>query len=126
MVKNPPAMQENPVPFCVGKMGWRTGLPTPLFLGFRCGSADKESAYNAGDLSRSPALGRFPIGGKGYPFQYSGLENSMAYIFHGVAKSRTRLSNSQFKINHYGEKTIFQFAFRSIFSLENEYACMHA
>ena len=29
---------------------------------------------------------------KGYPFQYSGLENSMDYIVHGVAKSQTRLS----------------------------------
>ena len=27
--------------------------------------------------------------GKGYPLQYSGLENSMYYISHGVAKSQT-------------------------------------
>ena len=31
--------------------------------------------------------------GNGYPLQYSGLENSMDCIVHGVAKSRTRLSN---------------------------------
>ena len=31
--------------------------------------------------------------GKGYPLQYSGLENSMDCIEHGVAKSRTRLSD---------------------------------
>ena len=36
---------------------------------------------------------RSPEEGKGYPLQYSGLENSMDYIVHGVAKSRTRLSN---------------------------------
>ena len=34
-------------------------------------------------------LGRFPGEGKGYPLQYSGLENSMDHVVHGVAKSRT-------------------------------------
>ena len=34
--------------------------------------------------------------GKGYPLQYSGLENSMDCIVHGVAKSQTRLSNFHF------------------------------
>ena len=32
----------------------------------------------------------------GLPFQYSGLENFMDCIVHGVAKSRTRLSNFHF------------------------------
>ena len=31
---------------------------------------------------------------KGYPLQYSGLENSLDCIVHGVAKSQTRLSDS--------------------------------
>jgi len=31
--------------------------------------------------------------GKGYPLQYSGLENSMDYVVHGVTKSRTQLSD---------------------------------
>ena len=31
-------------------------------------------------------LGRSPEEGKGYPLQYSGLENSMDCIDHGVAK----------------------------------------
>ena len=35
----------------------------------------------------------FPGEGKGYPLQYSGLENSMDCIVHGVAKSGTQLSN---------------------------------
>ena len=30
-----------------------------------------------GDLGSIPGLGRSPGEGKGYPFQYSGLENSM-------------------------------------------------
>ena len=65
-------------------------------MGFSCGSAGKESACNAGDLGSIPGLGRSPGEGKGYPLQYSGLENSMDYIVHGVAKSRTRLRDFHF------------------------------
>ena len=65
-------------------------------VGFPCGSAGKESACNAGDLGSIPGLGRSPGEGKGYPLQYSGLENSMDCIVHGVAKSRTRLSDFHF------------------------------
>ena len=53
----------------------------------------KESACNAGDLDSVPGLGRSPGEAKGYPLQYSGLENSMDCIVHGVKKSRTRLSD---------------------------------
>ena len=52
----------------------RDRLPTPVFLGFLCGSAGKESAYSAGDLGWEDLN---PGEGKGYPLQYSGLENSM-------------------------------------------------
>ena len=73
---------------------WRKDrLPTPVFLGFRCGSAGKESACNAEDPGLIPGSGRSPREGKGYTLQYSGLENSMGCIVHGVAKSRTRLSD---------------------------------
>ena len=44
--------------------------------GFPCGSASKESACSAGDMSLIPGLGRSPGEGKGYPLQYCGLENS--------------------------------------------------
>ena len=71
-------------------------LPTPIFLGFPCGSAGKESACNMGDLGLIPGLGRSPAEGKGYPLQYSGLENSMDSIVHGVAKSWTQLSDFHF------------------------------
>ena len=54
-----------------------------------CGSADKESTCIARDLGSIPGLGRSPGEGKGYPFQYSGLENSVDCTIHGVAKSRT-------------------------------------
>ena len=50
-------------------------------------SAGKESAHNAGDLGSLPGLERSPGEGKGYPLQYSRLENSMDCIVHGVAES---------------------------------------
>ena len=53
------------------------------------GSDGKESACKAGDLGSIPGLGRSPGEGKGYPPQYSGLENSMDSIVHGVTKSQT-------------------------------------
>ena len=68
-------------------------LPTPEFLGFPCCSAGKESAWNAGDVASIPGLGRSLGEGKGYPLKYTGLERSKDCVVHGVAKSRTRLSN---------------------------------
>ena len=65
-------------------------LLSPVLLGFPGGSAGTESACNVGDLGSIPGLGRSPGEGKDYPPQYSGLENSMDYVVHGVTKSRTR------------------------------------
>ena len=64
-------------------------------LGFFCGSAGKESTFNAGDLGSSSGLGRSPGKEKGYSLQYSGLENSTDFPgeVHGVAKSQTWLSD---------------------------------
>ena len=53
-------------------------------MGFPCGSAGKESACNAGDLGSIPGLERSPGEGKGYPLQYSDLENYMDCIDHRV------------------------------------------
>ena len=55
-------------------------------MGLPSSSADKESARNARDLSLIPGLRRSPGEGKGYPLQYSGLENSKDCIVHGVAE----------------------------------------
>ena len=66
---------------------------TQVVLGFPCGSDGNESACNAGDLGLIPGLGRSPGKGKGYPLQYSGLENSTGCIVHGIAKNRTRLTD---------------------------------
>ena len=65
-------------------------------MGFPCGSAGRESACNAGDLGLIPGLGRSPGEGKGSPLQYSGLDNSMDCIVHGVTKSRSQLSDFHF------------------------------
>ena len=64
-------------------------------FGFPGGSTGKESTCNAGELGSIPGLGRSPGEGKAYPLQYSG-PNSTNCIVHGVAKSRTRLSDFHF------------------------------
>ena len=74
----------------------RERLPTPVFLGFPCGSADKESTRNAGDLDLIPGLQRSHGEGKGYPLQYCDLENSMDSTVHGVPKSWTQLGEFHF------------------------------
>ena len=78
-------------------------LPTPVFLGFPGASIGKESACNVGDLGLISGLGISPGEGKGYPFQYSGLENSMDCLVHGVAKSQRGISDFHF---HFGEVVV--------------------
>ena len=68
-------------------------------MSFPCGSAGKESTCNMRDLGLIPGLGRSPGGGKGYPLQYSGLEN-MDCIVHWVAKSWTQLSDFHFHFSY--------------------------
>ena len=51
-----------------------------------------------GNLGSISVLGRYPGEGKGYPLQYSGLENSMDFIVHGVTKSWRRLSDFRFHL----------------------------
>ena len=57
-------------------------------MGFPCGLAGKESACNEGDLGLIPGLGRSPGEGKGYPLQYSVLEDFTDCIVDGVTKSQ--------------------------------------
>ena len=58
----------------------------------------KESSCNAGDQGLIPVLGGSSGEGKGYPLQYSGLENSMDCVVHGVPKSQTQLSDFHFHL----------------------------
>ena len=57
-----------------------------------------KTACSARDLHLIPGLGRSPGEGIGYPLQYSGLENSMDWTVHGVAKSQTRLRDFHFSL----------------------------
>ena len=74
-----------------------------ILLWYSClgGSEVKASACNAGDLGSIPGSRRSPGEGNGNPLQYSCLENPMDgrvwwATVHGVAKSRTRLSDFTF------------------------------
>ena len=68
------------------------------YLGFPGGSVCKESACNVGDLGSIAGLGRSPGEGNWLPTPCSGLENSMDWIVHGVAKSQIGLSNFHFNL----------------------------
>ena len=95
--------------FWVGKIRWRR--IAPVFLDFPGASAGKESACNVGDLGSISGLGRSPGEGKGYPLQYSGLENSMDCIVHGVGKSWTWLSDFHFSYFYCHFSSCFGFVF---------------
>ena len=66
---------------------------TNLYLLIPSNSAGKEYACNIWDSSSILGLGRSPGEGNSYPLQYSGLENSMDSIVHGVMKSWRQLSD---------------------------------
>ena len=68
---------------------WPRGLYSP----WDCKELDKTERLSLYNMGLIPGLGRSLGEGKGYPFQYSGLENSMDYTVHGVTKSWTRLSD---------------------------------
>ena len=79
--------------FSANKKDLSTLMIASLLWGLPCGSAGEESICSAGDLGLIPGLGRSPGERKGYPLQYSGLENSMDCVVRGVAKSPTRMSD---------------------------------
>ena len=67
-------------------------------MGFPGGSVVKNLLANAGDVDSIPDLRRSPGEGNGNPLQYSCLRNPMDRgawwaVVHGVAKSRTQLSD---------------------------------
>ena len=77
--------------------------------GFPGGSYGKASACNMGDLSSIPGSGRSSGEGNGNPLQYPCLENHMdggawSATVYGVAKSRTRLSDSTFHFHSLEEE----------------------
>ena len=62
-------MQETPVRFLGGEDLLEDMLPTPVFLGFPCGSTGKESANNVGDLGLEDPLEK----GKATYSEYSSI-----------------------------------------------------
>ena len=94
LIKNPPAVQEILVKSWVRKIHWRRDrLPTPVFLGFPCGSAGKESACNVGDLG-------LILGCWGDPLEKGKATHSSILVWripwttvHEVIKSWTQLSH---------------------------------
>ena len=75
--------------------------PFHLIMDFPGGSDSKASAYSSGEPGSIPGSGRSPGDRNGNPLAYSCLENSMERgvwrpTVHGVAKSRTRLSDFTF------------------------------
>ena len=98
LVKNLPAIRIAGDPSLIPRLrksaGEGIGYPCQYSQASQSGSAGKEFACNARDLGSVPVLGRSPGEGN-IPWRQerSGLENSMDYIVHGDAKSRTRLSD---------------------------------
>ena len=74
-------------------------LSLSFSVGFPGSSAGKESTCNAEDLGPIPGFGRSPGEGNSCSLQYSGLENSMDCIVHGVAKSQTQLSDKSISVS---------------------------
>ena len=94
----------------LGKIRWRRDrLPTPVVLGFPCGSPSKESACNSEDLALIPGLGRSPR--EGNAIHSSILAWSIPWTVQSMGKqSRTRLSDFQLiklKITHYSNVDFF-------------------
>ena len=76
-------------PGLIPGLGRSTGEGIGNLVQYSCGSTGEELACNVGDLGSIPGLGGSSGEQKGYPLKYSGLENSIEYIVHEVAKSRT-------------------------------------
>ena len=57
-------------------------------MSFHDSSVGKESACKARDPGSIPGSGRSAGEGTGYPLQYSGLENCMDWIVHGILQAR--------------------------------------
>ena len=96
LVKNLPVMPVMPrLDYWVEKICWRRDrLPTPVFLGFPCLTAGKESACKEDDLGSIPGLGIIPWRRARLPTPVFWPREF--HELHGVAKSRTRLSDFHF------------------------------
>ena len=89
-------MQDTLVQFLGGEdLLGRDRLPSPICLGFPCGSTGKESTCNAGDLGLSPGLGISPEKGKAAHSSILAWRIPWTVVY-GATKIRTRLSDFHF------------------------------
>ena len=101
-------------------------------LGFPVSSVGKESACNAGDLDLIPGLGRCPGEGKGYPLQYSGLENPMDSMgLQRVRHDQVSLTDSPYCLDYWSfvvqsevSQAYYQFDFLRI-TLNMSFVCLY-
>ena len=101
LVKNLPAKQDTPVGFLDQEDPLETELDYPLQYSWASLVAQMVKNPPAMRETQVPSLGGEDPLEKGilkrdYPLQYSGLDNSMDCIVHGVTKSQTRLSGFHF------------------------------
>ena len=87
----------------------------------------KASTCNAGDLGSIPGLGRCPGEGNGNPLQYSCLENPMDggawwATVHGVANSRTQLSDFTFTLKQSNHTNVIKILFYYEFDSYEKYS----
>ena len=103
-----------------------------MIMGFPGGSDDIESQ---GDLGSTTGLGRSPGEGNGNPLQYSRLENSMDRgawwaTVHGVAKSRTRLSEHTSTVGHltpfFNKTASHVYKWLPLISVQIPVTCVHS
>ena len=86
--------------------GERIGYPLQYSWAFLVAQLVKNLPAVQETWVRSLSWEDSPEEGRGYPLQYSGLENSMECIVHGVSKSRTRLSNLRFHCASVSRRTL--------------------
>ena len=81
-------MTSNPA-LSSGGLRTESQLGVPLFDASQVAQTVKHLPAIQETWVRSLGLEESPGEGKGYPLQYSGLENPMDCVVHGVAKSQT-------------------------------------
>ena len=85
------------------------------YKGFPCGSAGKESACHVGDLGSISGLESSPGEGKGYPPQYSDLENSMEYS--PWRRKQSNMTNFHFQYDTMRNYQVFIKAIKTIWNM---------
>ena len=80
---------QNVLGFIISGFHFYSHTPNKEKKDLPCGSVGKESTCNMGDLGSNSALGMSSRERKGYPLQYSGLENSIDCIVHWFAELDT-------------------------------------